>query len=212
LPQTFFISKCQIVSTRRTLVEREETRETILVDLAAIGKIRKHSIDQSLPLDNMDLATINAPIASAALPTKLLLNASWPKSALANSSYQSRPTLSGLSTSHWRLAGCSRKRGIIQNNMWQQCQHVHFLQQEQLCRTHGKGSTDSWLKGIVKGLKIQGQGCVLWAFHDRQGQLQLLKIPAYSVPNCRMHLLSTTSLPFADLPTPMKRSSAPMIA
>jgi hypothetical protein len=27
-----------------------------------------------------------------------------------------------------------------------------------------------------------------------------------------MHLLSTTSLPFADLPTPMKRSSAPMIA
>jgi hypothetical protein len=40
-------------------------------------------------------------------------------------------------------------------------------------------STMSWLKGIVKGLKIRGQGHVLWAFYDTQGQLRSLKIPAY---------------------------------
>jgi hypothetical protein len=57
-----------------------------------------------------------------------------------------------------------------------------------------KVSTVSWLKGIVKGLKIQGQGHILWAFHDTKGQLRSLKIPAYYVPNCRVHLLSTTSL------------------
>jgi hypothetical protein len=32
-----------------------------------------------------------------------------------------------------------------------------------------KVSTISWLKCIIKGLKSQGQGCVLWAFHDTQG-------------------------------------------
>jgi hypothetical protein len=55
-------------------------------------------------------------------------------------------------------------------------------------------STISWLKGIVKGLKIKGQGHVLWAFHDTQGQLCSLKILAYYVPNCHVHLLSMTCL------------------
>jgi hypothetical protein len=57
-----------------------------------------------------------------------------------------------------------------------------------------KVSTVSWIKGIVKGLKIQGKGHILWAFHDTQGQLRSLKVPAYYVPNCRIRLMSTTCL------------------
>jgi hypothetical protein len=72
-----------------------------------------------------------------------------------------------------------------------------------MCISHDKNdfvgpmdtvSTMSWLKGIIKGLKIKGQGHLLWAFHDTQGQLRSLKIPAYYVPNCRVRLLSTTCL------------------
>jgi hypothetical protein len=55
-------------------------------------------------------------------------------------------------------------------------------------------TTVSWLKGIVKGLKLQGQGHVLRAFHNVNGQLHSLKNPAYYIPNCCAHLLSTTFL------------------
>jgi hypothetical protein len=50
------------------------------------------------------------------------------------------------------------------------------------------------LKGIVKGLSIQGQGCVVWAVLDMSGQFRSLKVPAYYVPQARVRLLSTTSL------------------
>jgi hypothetical protein len=50
------------------------------------------------------------------------------------------------------------------------------------------------LKGIVKGLSIQGQGHVMWAMQDESGQLRALKLPAYYVPKARIKLLSTTSL------------------
>jgi hypothetical protein len=48
------------------------------------------------------------------------------------------------------------------------------------------------LKGIVKGLSIQGQGHVMWAVPDTTGQLRALKVPAYYVPQARVRLLSTT--------------------
>jgi hypothetical protein len=50
------------------------------------------------------------------------------------------------------------------------------------------------LKGIVKGLSIQGKGHVMWAVLDTSGQLRALKVPAYYVPQARVRLLSTTSL------------------
>jgi hypothetical protein len=50
------------------------------------------------------------------------------------------------------------------------------------------------LKGIVKGLSIQGQGHVMWTVLDTSGQLRALKVPAYYVPQARVRLLSTTSL------------------
>jgi hypothetical protein len=50
------------------------------------------------------------------------------------------------------------------------------------------------LKGIVKGLTIQGKGHVMWTVLDTSGQLRALKVPAYYVPQARVRLLSTTSL------------------
>jgi hypothetical protein len=50
------------------------------------------------------------------------------------------------------------------------------------------------LKGIAKGLQIKGQGEVNGAAHDQLCYLQILKVPAYHVPNIKVQLLSTTSL------------------
>jgi hypothetical protein len=50
------------------------------------------------------------------------------------------------------------------------------------------------LKGIVKGLSIQGQEYILWAVLDTSGQVKALKVPAYYMPQARVRLLSTTSL------------------
>jgi hypothetical protein len=54
--------------------------------------------------------------------------------------------------------------------------------------------TITQLKGIAKGLQIKGQGEVNWAVHDQLGNLRILKVPAYHVPNIKVRLLSTTSL------------------
>ena len=50
------------------------------------------------------------------------------------------------------------------------------------------------LQGISKGLRIEGYGHVMWAVHDSNGRLRLLKVPAYYAPRIRVRLLSTTSL------------------
>jgi hypothetical protein len=50
------------------------------------------------------------------------------------------------------------------------------------------------LKGIAKGLRIEGQGHVIWVMHDANGYLRKVKVPAFFVPKCRVKLLSTTSL------------------
>ena len=47
------------------------------------------------------------------------------------------------------------------------------------------------LKGIAKGLQIKGQGEVNWAVHDRLGNLRILRVPAYHVPNIKVRLLFT---------------------
>ena len=49
------------------------------------------------------------------------------------------------------------------------------------------------LKGLAKGLKIQGMGHVMWAILDTHGMLRRLKLPAYYVPRSPVRLLSTTS-------------------
>ncbi|KAI2500410.1 hypothetical protein MHU86_14081 [Fragilaria crotonensis] len=54
--------------------------------------------------------------------------------------------------------------------------------------------TITQLKGIAKGLQIKGQGEVTWAVHDQLGNLRLLKVPAFHVPNIKVRLLSTSSL------------------
>lgn len=56
-----------------------------------------------------------------------------------------------------------------------------------------KPSTLLQLKGIAKGLRIEGVGHVMWAVPDITGQLRMIKVPAYYVPKCRARLLSTTS-------------------
>jgi len=50
------------------------------------------------------------------------------------------------------------------------------------------------LKGIAKGLRIEGQGHVIWVMHDANGYLRKVRVPAFYVPKCRVKLLSTTSL------------------
>ena len=55
-------------------------------------------------------------------------------------------------------------------------------------------STITQLRGIAKGLRIEGQGQVRWSVHDTAGGLRHLTLPAYYVPKIRVRLLSTTSL------------------
>ena len=50
------------------------------------------------------------------------------------------------------------------------------------------------LQGIAKGLRIEGHGHVLWALHDTEGNLRIIRVPAYYAPKLRVRLLSTTSL------------------
>ena len=50
------------------------------------------------------------------------------------------------------------------------------------------------LNGLAKGLKIAGIGKVHWNVLDTSSKLQILKIPAYHVPESPMRLLSTTRL------------------
>ena len=49
------------------------------------------------------------------------------------------------------------------------------------------------LKGIARGLQIEGEGHVMWAMQDTDGTLWLIKIPAFNVPKCKVRLLSMTS-------------------
>ena len=50
------------------------------------------------------------------------------------------------------------------------------------------------LLGLAKGARVEGQGQVQWAFHDTQGTLRVITVPAYHVPQARTHLLATSSL------------------
>ena len=50
------------------------------------------------------------------------------------------------------------------------------------------------LKCIARGLQIEGEGHVMWAMHDTDEMLWLIKIPAFYVPKCKIRLLSMTSL------------------
>jgi hypothetical protein len=50
------------------------------------------------------------------------------------------------------------------------------------------------LKGLAKGLNIAGQGHMTWLIMDTTGMLRAIKVPAYHIPGCNAHLLSTSSL------------------
>lgn len=50
------------------------------------------------------------------------------------------------------------------------------------------------LTGIARGLKIAGEGHVLWAVMAQDGTLRLLKLPALLIPGSPQRLLSTSSL------------------
>jgi hypothetical protein len=50
------------------------------------------------------------------------------------------------------------------------------------------------LSGLARGLNIKGQGHVMWAARNTEGLLRVIKVPAYNVPGCKIHLLSTSSL------------------
>jgi len=57
-----------------------------------------------------------------------------------------------------------------------------------------KPSMATTLKGIAKGLKIEGEGHVEWLIHDTAGTLRTVRVPAYLVPKLKVRLLSTSSL------------------
>jgi hypothetical protein len=50
------------------------------------------------------------------------------------------------------------------------------------------------LHGQANGLTIAGQGTVMWAILNPEGQLRMLKVPVYYVPASGICLLSTSSL------------------
>ena len=50
------------------------------------------------------------------------------------------------------------------------------------------------VRGISKGLKIEGIGEVAWSFENVDGMLRTIKVPAFYVPEAGARLLSTTSL------------------
>jgi hypothetical protein len=50
------------------------------------------------------------------------------------------------------------------------------------------------LLGLARGLNINGQGHVMWAARNTEGLLRVTKVPAYHVPGCKIHLLSTSLL------------------
>jgi hypothetical protein len=50
------------------------------------------------------------------------------------------------------------------------------------------------LKGIAKGLRIEGRCHVIWAMNDANGYLRKVRVRALYVPKCKVRLLSTTSL------------------
>ena len=50
------------------------------------------------------------------------------------------------------------------------------------------------LSGLAKGLRIQGEGQVLWPVRDVNDNLRLIKLPAYYVPKAGIRLLSTTNI------------------
>ena len=50
------------------------------------------------------------------------------------------------------------------------------------------------LQGIAKGLRIEGQGHVMWSMLDTFGNIRMIKVPAYLVSKLKVRLLSTTSL------------------
>ena len=50
------------------------------------------------------------------------------------------------------------------------------------------------LTGIARGLKIEGEGEVMWSVVGKDGMIRTLKLPALYVPNCQQRLLSTSSL------------------
>ena len=54
--------------------------------------------------------------------------------------------------------------------------------------------TITQLQGIAKGLRIEGQGHVMWSMIDTFGNIRLIKVPAYLVSKIKVRLLSTTSL------------------
>jgi hypothetical protein len=50
------------------------------------------------------------------------------------------------------------------------------------------------LSGLARGLNIIGQGHVMWVARNMEGLLQVIKVPGYHVPGCKICLLSTSSL------------------
>ena len=54
--------------------------------------------------------------------------------------------------------------------------------------------TSMRLRGIMRRIKIHGQGHVAWSFVDTTGMLRTLKVPALYIPSAKARLLSTTSL------------------
>jgi hypothetical protein len=50
------------------------------------------------------------------------------------------------------------------------------------------------VQSLTNGLSVKGQGHVMWAVHDTNGMLRMLKVPAYWIPQAKVRLLSITSL------------------
>jgi hypothetical protein len=50
------------------------------------------------------------------------------------------------------------------------------------------------ISGIARGVAIRGEGVVSWNFHDDNGGLRTIRLPAYYTPDIKVRLLSVSSL------------------
>ena len=72
--------------------------------------------------------------------------------------------------------------------------HCISFSPQDFCGSICSAPNKTQLQGISKGLPIAGIGTVCWAFSTTDGNVRVLKLPAYYVPKAKVRLLSEHTL------------------
>ena len=72
--------------------------------------------------------------------------------------------------------------------------HCISFSPQDFCGSIRSAPNKTQLQGISKGLPIAGIGTVCWAFSTTDGNVRVLKLPAYYVPKAKVRLLSEHTL------------------